>query len=88
MAELYEQTQIAGLQKNKEKGFCSLEDLFKAETVSDEAKVEIVQQIYEMETHNSYTKQDLVAVIRWMADYCFEWVPIEQKHSAKLKVIK
>ena len=39
------------------------------ESISIKTKVLAIEQISEMETHNSVTKEDLVCALRWMFQY-------------------
>lgn len=39
------------------------------ESISIKTKVLAIEQVSEMETHNSVTKEDLVCALRWMFQY-------------------
>lgn len=38
-----------------------------------EKKLEIIGNVYRFETHNAFTKDDLIAMIRWMVDENYYW---------------
>ena len=43
------------------------------------AKLKLAGWIYKFETHNGFTKNDLVAVIRWLIDQNYHWAPEGKK---------
>lgn len=42
--------------------------MFEDDEYPTEKKLEIIGKVYKFETHNAFTKDDLVAMIRWMFD--------------------
>ena len=52
---------------------------FEDPEVPMEWKLKIIGYVYKFETHNGFTKNDLVAIIRWLVDQNYEWKPEKPK---------
>lgn len=68
---------------DKPPGHSTFAQVFEDKEVPIENKLRIAGWIYKFETHNGFTKNDLVAVIRWLIDQNYDWVP----DKAHLKVV-
>ncbi len=64
---------------DKPPGHATIAQAFEDPEVSSEWKLMIAGWIYKFETHNGFTKNDLVAVIRWLIDQNYEWKPQKPK---------
>ena len=64
----------------------NLVDLFEDENCPEDRKLSIMAHIYKMATHNSVTKAELIAILRWVIDENYDWVPPEPEPH--LKVVK
>ena len=83
---MHEQLMMDNLPKpDKPAGHTSFAQLFEDDKVPIADKLKVIGWVYKFETHNGFTKNDLVAMIRWLFDQHYVFVPEKQKH---LKVLK
>ena len=68
---------------DKPAGYQTFAQLFEDKNCPTESKLKILGWVYKFETHNGFTKNDLVAMIRWLIDQNYDWVP-----EKNLKVLK
>lgn len=67
MVRLYTQQKM-DLPKPDRKTYSTFAQMFEDDEYPTEKKLEIIGKVYKFETHNAFTKDDLVAMIRWMFD--------------------
>lgn len=73
---MHVQMMMDGLPKpDKPEGYQTFAQMFEDDKCPAEAKLKLAGWIYKFETHNGFTKNDLVAVIRWLIDENYEWKP-------------
>ena len=58
---------------DKPSGYHTFAQLFEDPDCPIKDKLKIIGWIYKFETHNGFTKNDLVAAIRWMFDENYEF---------------
>ncbi len=84
---LREQIRIAEMpDPDKPRQYKNLAELFEDMDCPDDRKLSIVAHICQMETHNSVTKAELLAALRWVVNENYDWVPPEPEPY--LKVVK
>lgn len=77
---MHVQMVMDGLPKpDKPEGYHTFAQMFEDEKCPVENKLKLAGWIYKFETHNGFTKSDLVAVIRWLIDQNYHWAPEGKK---------
>ena len=81
------QTEMDGLPKpGEEKKYKDLAELFDDDNCCEEIKLQVLAKVLQMATHNSITKSELLAMLRWVVDENYFWEKPEPKPN--LRVVK
>lgn len=81
------QTQMDGLpEKQQEKRYKDLTELFEDENCCEELKLSALARVLQMATHNSITKAEFLAMLRWVVNENYYWEKPEPKPN--LRVVK
>ena len=81
------QTEMDGLpEKPQKKHYKDFVELFEDKSCCEDIKLSVLGNVLQMATHNSVTKAELLAMLRWVVDENYYWEKPEPKPN--LRVVK